>query len=339
MSILVTGCAGFIGFHTSKYLLERGEKVIGIDNLNDYYDVSLKKKRLKILQEANKENAKIKFSFYKFGLENEKRIRKCFKENKIKIVINLAAQAGVRYSIDNPHLYAKSNIIGFLNILEASKDNNIQHLVYASTSSVYGAIPSLPFKESTPADYPIQFYAATKRANELMAHSYSHLYNLPTTGLRFFTVYGPWGRPDMALFKFVKFILEGKQIQIFNRGNHQRDFTYIDDIVDGIVKVAFKQPKSDLSWIKNPSPDKSSAPFRIFNIGNNTSVNLLDFIKEIELQLGKKAKKKFVPLQKGDVKDTLSDISSISSYTNYKPKTSYKEGIKEFIRWYLDYYK
>tara|TARA_B100001027_G_scaffold216183_1_gene191814 strand:+ start:5773 stop:6792 length:1020 start_codon:yes stop_codon:yes gene_type:complete len=339
MSILVTGCAGFIGFHTSKFLLERGENVIGIDNLNDYYDVSLKKKRLKILQESIKENQKIKFSFYKFGLENEKKIRECFKENKIKIVINLAAQAGVRYSIDNPHLYAKSNIIGFLNILEASKDYSIEHLVYASTSSVYGAITSLPFKENIPADYPIQFYAATKRANELMAHSYSHLFNLPTTGLRFFTVYGPWGRPDMALFKFVKSILEEKKIQIFNNGNHQRDFTYIDDIVDGIVKVAFKQPKSDLSWIKNPSPDKSSAPFRIFNIGNNTSVNLLDFIKEIELQLGKKAKKKFVPLQKGDVKDTLSDISSISSYTNYKPKTSYKEGIKKFIEWYLDYYK
>ena len=339
MSILVTGCAGFIGFHTSKYLLEMGEKVIGIDNLNDFYDVNLKKNRLKILKKLSLENKKkAAFKFYKLNLEDKKKLHKCFEENKIKIVINLAAQAGVRHSLKNPDDYVKSNIIGFLNILEISKDTKIEHLVYASTSSVYGALPP-PFKETIPADHPIQFYAVTKRANELMAHSYSHLYDLPTTGLRFFTVYGPWGRPDMALFKFVKSILDDKPIQIFNNGNHSRSFTYIDDIVDGIIKITSKKAEPDPSWNINLYTDNSSAPFRIFNIGNDKTVDLMDFIEEIEKQLGKKAKKKFMPLQKGDVKTTIADISKIKKFIEYQPKTDYKEGIKEFINWYLEFYK
>lgn len=338
MKILVTGCAGFVGFHTSLNLLRRGDTVIGYDNLNDYYSVSLKKRRLEILKEESTKTGS--FIFYEADLCDIHQLELCFKEQGIEKVINLAAQAGVRYSIESPRTYADSNIIGFLNILELCRDFSVQHLTYASTSSVYGSLTSLPFEEKRPADHPIQFYAATKRANELMAHSYSHLFGIPTTGLRFFTVYGPWGRPDMALFKFVKNILAGEKITIFNDGNHMRDFTYIDDIVDGVLKINDKPALPDSNWDTfNPDIDSSSAPYKIFNLGNGNSVNLLNFIEEIEKNLNKKAIKEFLPIQPGDVKDTLSDTSSIRSYIDYNPKVNYKEGIKKFIDWYLSYYQ
>ena len=313
MKVLVTGCAGFIGFHTCLHLIQRGDTVVGYDNLNDYYSPDLKRRRLEILVEKSTKNGN--FIFYEADLCDIEKLELAFKENGIDRVINLAAQAGVRFSIENPRAYADSNIIGFLNILEMCKAYSIQHLTYASTSSVYGSLTSLPFEEKKPADHPIQFYAATKRANELMAHSYSHLFDIPTTGLRFFTVYGPWGRPDMALFKFVKNILEGKKITIFNDGNHMRDFTYVDDIVDGVIKINDKPAMPNNAWDSlNPDIDSSSAPYRVFNLGNGNSVNLLDFIEEIERNLNKTAVKEFLPLQQGDVKDTLSDTSSIRSH-------------------------
>ena len=336
MKILVTGNAGFIGYHTAKKLLNRGDEVIGIDSVNDYYDQELKRNRLKNLSKLSTKN---KYSFYEFDLCNQEEIKKCFAKERFDSVIHLAAQAGVRHSLKKPHDYIKNNIVAFLNILESSKDYSIEHLTYASTSSVYGANTKLPFSEKDGVDHPMQLYASTKRANELMAHSYSNLYNLPTTALRFFTVYGPWGRPDMALFKFTKKILEGKPIQIFNQGDHSRDFTYVDDIVDGIIKSSDYPAKPDISWDSNkPNPNSSFAPFRILNIGSSSPVSLIKFIEAIEDELGKKSKKEFLPLQPGDVRETYSDSSELKTLLNYNPSTPIKDGIKEFVNWYLEYY-
>ena len=333
-NILVTGSAGFIGFHTAKKLLDKGHEVVGIDNLNDYYSVQLKKQRLSILKQY--EN----FSFEKISIEDEKKLNACFDNTPFDYVINLAAQAGVRYSITSPKTYVKSNVEGFLNILENCRNHKIKHLVFASTSSVYGLNTRLPFKEENSVDHPAQFYAATKRANELMAHSYSNLFNIPTTGLRFFTVYGPWGRPDMALFIFVKNILEGRPIDLFNEGNHTRDFTYVDDIVNGIVKVLDKPAKKDKKWKSNlPNPDSSSAPFRIYNIGNSKPTKLKDFIKEIEKNLKIKAKINLKKMQLGDIEKTSADVSNLRKFVNYKPTINYKEGIRLFVEWYLNHYR
>ena len=333
-NILVTGSAGFIGFHTAKKLLDKGHEVVGIDNLNDYYSVQLKKQRLSILKQY--EN----FSFEKISIEDEKKLNACFDNTPFDYVINLAAQAGVRYSITSPKTYVKSNVEGFLNILENCRNHKIKHLVFASTSSVYGLNTRLPFKEENSVDHPAQFYAATKRANELMAHSYSNLFNIPTTGLRFFTVYGPWGRPDMALFIFVKNILEGRPIDLFNEGNHTRDFTYVDDIVNGIVKVLDKPAKKDKKWKSNsPNPDSSSAPFRIYNIGNSNPTKLKDCIKEIEKNLKIKAKINLKKMQLGDIEKTSADVSNLRKFVNYKPTINYKEGIRLFVEWYLNHYR
>ena len=331
MKILITGVAGFIGFHLANYCLKKKHTVVGIDNLNNYYDVKLKKDRLKILKKF--ENFKFQF----VDISNEKKINIIFKKYKFTTVINLAAQAGVRYSLENPQSYLKSNLIGFFNLINISKEKNIKHFVYASTSSVYGLNGDKTFKEKNLADHPIQFYAATKRSNELIAHSYSHLYNFPTTGLRFFTVYGPWGRPDMALFKFTKNIMENKKIEVFNHGNHQRDFTYIDDVVKVIYLSALKIPKKTKT--KNDPSCSLSAPFQILNVGGGTKVKLMSFIKEIEKNLKIKSKIKFLPIQKGDVKETSCDVKKIKKYLNYVPKVKYKIGIKKFIEWFKLYYK
>ena len=337
MKILITGVAGFIGFHVAKAALKRGDHIVGIDNINDFYDPSLKEDRLNHLDSLVKE-LKGKFTFIKGDITNEESINCCF-EPKLDRVINLAAQAGVRKSLEDPQAYVKSNVVGFVNILEACRHNKIQHLTYASTSSVYGLNGFLPFSERLMADHPIQLYAATKRSNELLAHSYSHLFNLPTTGLRFFTVYGPWGRPDMALFLFVKNILEGKPIKVFNNGRHSRDFTYIDDIVRGILDSSDEPAKPNLLWnSKEPDPSSSSSPFRILNIGNGKKVNLESYITEIERNLGRKAVKEYLPLQPGDVPDSLSDLSKISEEIGYHSTTSYKEGVSNFIDWYKGYY-
>ena len=318
MKILVTGSSGFIGFHLSKLLLEKGHKVHGVDNMNKYYDVKLKKTRLKILKK-NKN-----FSFAKINIENEKKLKKTFKKFKPKITIHLAAQAGVRYSIDKPRVYLDSNITGSFNIIEASHENNVKHLIMASSSSVYGANKKIPFKEIDKTETQLSVYAATKKANESMAHSYSNIWNIPITMLRFFTVYGPWGRPDMALFKFTKGVLENKKIDIYNFGKMYRDFTYIDDIVNGIILLINKAPnKKQKNKYKNDSLS-SVAPFRILNIGNTKKVFLLNFIKQIELVLGKKAIRNYMPLQKGDVKQTLSNTKLLKSITGYNPKTNYK---------------
>ena len=332
MKILVTGCVGFIGFHLSRKLILNGHTVIGIDSINDYYGTKIKFDRLKILKKNSK-----KFIFKKGDISNYLFVNKVFKELKIDQVVNLAAQAGVRYSIENPKAYLESNLIGFFNILDCSKKFKIKHLIYASTSSVYGNNSKLPFKEIRHADHPIQFYAATKRSNELMAHSYSSLYNLPTTGLRFFTVYGPWGRPDMALFIFTKNILEGKKIELFNYGNHIRDFTYVDDIVEPILRLIKKPPKKNKTKTSNPS--ESSAPFKIYNIGNNDPKKLMEFVKAIEKKLNKKAKIKFKPLQKGDVYETYADTSKLLQATGYKSKVDIDEGIGNFVDWFRNYYK
>ena len=332
MRILVTGCAGFIGFHVSKRLIEKGHYVIGVDSLNKYYDINIKFERLKILKKYKKN-----FLFKKLKLENFKLLNKIFKKYKINQVINLAAQAGVRYSIINPRAYLDSNLIGFFNILECSKINNIQHLIYASTSSVYGENSKVPFKESRHADHPIQFYAATKRSNELMAHSYSSLYKLPTTGLRFFTVYGPWGRPDMALFIFTKKILNGEKIDLFNYGNHIRDFTYIDDIVGPILKLIKIPPKK--KKISSFDPSESKSPFKIYNIGNNDPKKLMEFVKVLENKLKKKAKINFRPLQKGDVYETFADTNKLLKSTKYKSQINIETGIGKFVEWYRNYYK
>ncbi|MDB2515577.1 GDP-mannose 4,6-dehydratase [Candidatus Pelagibacter bacterium] len=335
MSILITGVGGFIGFHTASKLIDKNKKVFGIDNLNNYYDVKLKKKRIQILHQKKKN-----FIFFKDDINNKKFITKIFKKYKFKKVIHLAAQAGVRYSITNPEVYIKNNINGFFNILDLCKEYKVKHLVYASTSSVYGANTNLPYKENYSTDHPIQLYAATKKSNELMAHSYSSLFNLPTTGLRFFTVYGPWGRPDMALFKFTKNIINNKKIDVFNYGNHLRDFTYIDDIVSGIISAVNNTPKRNKSWnSKYPQSSSSNCPFRIFNIGNNKPISLMKYILEIERYLGKKAKKNFLKLQKGDIKATFSNTDKICKEIKFRSKTDVKKGIKNFIDWYKDYYK
>ena len=332
MKIYITGSAGFIGFHSTKKLLDKGFKVHGFDSMNNYYNVDLKKSRLNILRKYKN------FSFTKGKLENKKILHKSISNFKPKIIIHLAAQAGVRYSLDNPDAYLQSNIIGTFNVIEISKKINVKHLIIGSSSSVYGANKKFPYKETDKADHQISFYAATKKSIESLAHSYSALWKLPITMLRFFTVYGPWGRPDMAYFKFTKNILEGKKIDIYNNGKMYRDYTYIDDIVDGIYKLLNKTPK--LNTKKKFKNDSLSpvAPFRILNIGNTKKVYLLNFINTLENELNKKIDKNYMPMQKGDVYSTLSDTKLLKQITNYNPKTNYKVGIKKFIKWYLNYY-
>jgi len=338
LKILVTGNAGFIGFHTALSLLKRGDEVVGFDNVNDYYDTRLKEERLNILKTRARE-WKADYSFVRANLADRQALAACFKEHKPDRVIHLAAQAGVRYSLVNPHAYVESNIIAFTNILEACRNLETKHLTYASTSSVYGANTKMPFSEHHGVDHPLQFYAATKRANELMAHAYSHLYALPTTGLRFFTVYGPWGRPDMALFLFTKNILGDQPIKVFNHGKHTRDFTFVEDIVEGVIRASDQIARPNLDWdAANPDPSSSNAPFQIFNIGNNAPVNLSSYIEAIEEALGKKAIKEFLPLQKGDVPDTYADVKKLIGAVGYKPSTPVKEGVKAFVTWYRDFY-
>jgi UDP-glucuronate 4-epimerase len=332
-SILVTGAAGFIGFHLSQKLLNAGYQVFGLDNLNDYYDQRLKMSRLDILK-SNKN-----FSFHQLDLTDRNAINGLFSEHQFPYVVNLAAQAGVRYSLTNPHAYLESNLHGFLNILEACRHNNTKHLVYASSSSVYGANKKMPFSVHHNVDHPISLYAASKKSNELMAHTYSALYNLPTTGLRFFTVYGPYGRPDMALFLFTKAILENKPIDVFNNGKMRRDFTYVDDIVESIVRLVPRPSKPNAEWSgMTPDPATSFAPYRVFNIGNNKPVELLRFIEVIEEKLGKKAVKNLLPLQDGDVPETFADVEDLRLEVDFKPSTPIEEGIDKFISWYTKYY-
>ena len=334
MRVLVTGSAGFIGFTTSRKLLERGDEVLGIDNLNDYYDVQLKKDRLDLLKSFDK------FSFYQLDVSDKEGMNNFFKENNTDRVIHLAAQAGVRYSLENPYSYIDSNVLGFLNIIEGVRNYGTEHLVYASTSSVYGANTNLPFSASDSANHPLSLYAATKRSNELMAHTYSQLFNIPTTGLRFFTVYGPWGRPDMALFLFTNKILLEEPIEVFNNGNHTRDFTYVDDIVEGVIRVLDKPAIADINFdSSNPKPNTSNSPYRIFNIGSNNPQELMRYIETLESKLGKKAKKTYLPLQRGDVPDTEADVDDLEELFGYKPSTTIEEGIGGFVDWYLDYYK
>lgn len=333
-TILVTGAAGFIGFHLSSKLITHGYQVVGIDNLNDYYDVNLKRSRLTIL--LQNEN----FTFRQIDLTDKNSLDKLFAEFDFPYVVNLAAQAGVRYSITNPYAYLNSNLTGFLNILESCRHHGVQHLVYASSSSVYGANKNMPFSVHNNVDHPLSLYAATKKSNELMAHTYSSLYNLPTTGLRFFTVYGPHGRPDMALFLFTKAILEGKPIDVYNKGKMKRDFTYVDDITEAIVRLVPKaaQPNNDWNGMQ-PDPASSFAPYKIYNIGNNKPVELLRFIEVIEECLGKKAIKNLMPLQDGDVPETFADVEDLMREVDFKPTTPIEFGVKKFIEWYLSYYK
>ena len=333
MHILVTGAAGFIGSALALKLLERGDTVHGVDNLNDYSDVTLKKARLERL------STREKFSFEKLDIADRAGMESLFARNKFDAVMNLAAQAGVRYSIENPHAYIESNIVGFCNILEGCRHSKVGHLVFASSSSVYGANTRLPFSEHDNIDHPISLYAATKKANELMAHTYAHLHGLPTTGLRFFTVYGPWGRPDMALFKFTKNILEGKAIEVFNNGNMIRDFTYVDDIVEGVVRVMDRPAEPDPAWNSAaPDPARSRAPYRIYNIGNNKPVQLMRYIEVLERALGKKARIEMLPMQPGDVPATTADVSALESDIGYRPKTTVEEGVPRFVEWYRRYY-
>ncbi|HBC31519.1 MAG TPA: capsular biosynthesis protein CpsI [Clostridiales bacterium] len=330
----VTGAAGFIGFHLSKRLLDEGCTVIGFDNLNDYYDVTLKKARLDII--GKYEN----FTFILGDLQDKENLNRVFEEKHINIVVNLAAQAGVRYSITNPDVYIQSNIVGFLNLLEECRHHQIEHLLYASSSSVYGMNVNMPFSVHHNVDHPISLYAATKKSNELMAHTYSHLYKLPATGLRFFTVYGPWGRPDMALFLFTNAIVNGKTIKVFNNGKMKRDFTYIDDIVEGIIRLLNNPPKENKDWDKEKAdPGTSNAPYKVYNIGNNHPVELMDFIETIEEKIGKKAKKEFLPLQDGDVPMTYADVDDLIEDVGFKPQTSINEGIDRFVEWYKGYYQ
>ncbi len=330
---LITGAAGFIGYHLSERLCREGWQVTGIDNLNNYYDIHLKEARLDRLLKNNL------FSFSKIDLSDKSGLEALFKKEKIDVVVNLAAQAGVRYSLTNPHAYIQSNIVGFLNLLECCRYHPIGHLVFASSSSVYGANTRMPFNVHDNVDHPVSLYAATKKANELMAHTYSHLYGLPVTGLRFFTVYGPWGRPDMALFLFTRAILEGKPIQVFNHGRMQRDFTYIDDIIEGVFRVMKRIPESNPAWDGNsPDPGTSMAPYRLYNIGNNNPVSLMDFIVAIEKALGKTAQKIFTDLQPGDVPATYADIDDLTQDVGFKPETAIEDGIQRFVDWYQDYY-
>lgn len=334
MRVLVTGVAGFIGYHLCLRLLERGDEVYGIDNLNDYYDVNLKQARLdQLLPKKN-------FTFEKMDLCEREKLHALFARVKPQRVVNLAAQAGVRYSLQNPYAYTESNITGFINILEGCRHHTVEHLVYASSSSVYGAHTKLPFSVGDTVDHPVSLYAATKKANELMAHTYSHLYDIPTTGLRFFTVYGPWGRPDMALFLFTKNILAGKPIDVFNYGNHRRDFTFIHDIVEGVIRVLDKVATPDPNWnSKNPNCATSSAPYRLFNIGNNNPVWLKDFITAVEEATGKKAVQNLLPMQMGDVVETFADVQALTDYVDFKPATPIREGVKKFVDWYKSYHR
>ena len=348
MRVLVTGTAGFIGFHVAKRLLDRGDEVIGIDNINDYYDVNVKYGRLKELgfEEEEFTFAKRyqskkypKHTFYRIDLEDKAALEAIFKEYQPTHICHLAAQAGVRYSLTNPDAYIQSNIVGFMNILEACRHYEVKHLAYASSSSVYGLNEKMPFSVEDNVDHPISLYAASKKSNELMAHTYSYLYNIPTTGLRFFTVYGPWGRPDMALFLFTKAILEDRPIDVFNYGKMRRDFTYIDDIVEGVIRVIDNPAKPDSCWSgRRPNPASSKAPYRIYNIGNGSPVELMDFIEALEEALGKKAKKNMLPLQPGDVPATWADTTALQKDLGYKPNTPVKEGIKEFVKWYRSFY-
>ena len=334
MRVLITGVAGFIGFHLAKRLLARGDQVLGLDNLNDYYDVTLKEARL----------AQVKgqpgFRFHKLDLADREGIPRLFKEHEPEVVVNLAAQAGVRYAQQNPHAYIDSNLLGFANILEGCCHFGVKHLVFASSSSVYGANTKMPFSVHDNVDHPVSLYAASKKANELMAHTYSHLYGLPVTGLRFFTVYGPWGRPDMALFLFTKAILEGRPINVFNYGKMRRDFTYIDDIVEGMVRVLDKQPKPNPQWSgDSPDPGSSAAPYKLYNIGNNQPVDLMRFIEVLENQLGVKAAKNMLPLQPGDVPATYADVDDLVRDVGFKPGTPIEVGIERFVTWYRSYYR
>jgi UDP-glucuronate 4-epimerase len=328
--ILVTGAAGFIGFHLSKRLLAEGYDVIGVDNLNDYYDIRLKKERLSQLEKNDK------FTFYKVDLADQPSLNQIFENHSIPIVINLAAQAGVRYSISHPHSYVHSNLVGFVNILEACRHYQVEHLLYASSSSVYGANTKTPFSTQDSVDHPVSIYAATKKANELMAHTYSHLFTIPTTGLRFFTVYGPWGRPDMAYYSFTKDIIEGNTIQVFNNGDMLRDFTYIDDIVDGIVKLLDHPPVPDSN--RSLDPSTSHAPYKIYNIGNNRPVRLMDFINTLENLIDKKANIEFLPMQPGDVKETYADITDLQEAAGFSPATPLEIGLGHFVDWYKKYH-
>ena len=333
MKFLVTGAAGFIGFHTCKALLDRGDEVIGLDDLNSYYDVRLKQARLKQLEGRNG------FSFHKLDLVDRKGIEELFATTRPQRVIHLAAQAGVRYSLENPHAYIDSNIVGTLNVLEGCRHNGVEHLVFASSSSVYGANTALPFSVHQNVDHPLSLYAASKKANELMAHTYAHLYRLPVTGLRFFTVYGPWGRPDMALFLFTRRILAGEPIDVFNEGHHARDFTYIDDIVEGVLRTADKVATPNPDWSgDDPDPATSNAPYRLYNIGNDNPVDLMHFIACIEKALGREAKKNFLPLQPGDVPKTYANVDALVADVGFKPATPIEDGIAKFIAWYRSYY-
>jgi|TARA_B110000483_G_scaffold242134_1_gene326988 UDP-glucuronate 4-epimerase len=334
MKILVTGSAGFIGSMLSLKLLERGNEVIGVDNHNEYYDPKIKEARLEKLEKYST------YKHYRVDLSDQKNLEDVFKNNKPQKVVNLAAQAGIRYSVKNPLAYINSNIVGFAHILENCRQNKVEHLVYASTSSVYGANTKTPFSEHDSVNHPLSVYAASKKSNELMAHAYSHIYQLPTTGLRFFTVYGPWGRPDMALFKFTKAILEEKPIDVFNHGKHTRDFTFIDDIVEGVIKTLDSTATTNVNWKSDlPDPASSKAPWCIYNIGNNKPVQLMDYIEALEKILGKKAKINFLALQQGDVLDTHADIDDIKKKFSYKPTTSIIDGITKFVKWYKYYYQ
>lgn len=338
MKTLVTGNAGFIGFHVARRLLARGDDVVGIDVVNDYYDPALKEARLHELEKEARQ-ADGSYHFVRGDLADQATVDDLFGEHAPDRVINLAAQAGVRYSLDNPRAYIHSNIDGFVNLLEACRNHRTAHLTYASTSSVYGANTRMPYSEHHGANHPLAIYAATKRANELMAHSYSHLFGLPTTGLRFFTVYGPWGRPDMSPILFVKNILAGKPIQVFNNGNHSRDFTYIDDIAEGVIRASDQPARPNPDWdSSNPDPASSNAPYRIFNIGNNQPVKLLDYIRAFEEAVGKKAIMEMKPLQPGDVPDTYADASELDVAVGYKPATPIRQGVAEFVRWYREFY-
>lgn len=333
MTILVTGVAGFIGFHTARKLLARGDTVVGLDNLNSYYDVNLKKSRLRLLEDQPG------FSFVPLDVANKAGMDELFAHRKFERVVHLAAQAGVRYSLENPHIYTESNVTGFLNILEGCRHNEVKHLVYASSSSVYGLNKAIPFSIHHNVDHPISLYAATKKANELMAHTYSQLFSLPTTGLRFFTVYGPWGRPDMALFLFTKSILAGKPIDVYNHGNMVRDFTFVDDIVEGVVRTLDHVASPSLEWnAETPDPATSSAPYRVYNIGNNQPVKLIDFIHAIEDSLGKKATMNMMPIQPGDVPETIADVDDLARDVGFRPGTPIREGVARFVEWYRGYY-
>lgn len=332
--ILVTGAAGFIGFHVSKRLLQDGNLVVGLDSVNDYYDVNLKRKRIDLLKESGK------FHFEKLNLANKPALLEVFNKHKFEYVVHLAAQAGVRHSFTHPEAYVESNLTAFVNVLEASKTYEIKHLVYASSSSVYGANTKMPFSVADNVDHPLSLYAATKKANELMAHSYATVYKLPSTGLRFFSAYGPWGRPDMALFLFTKAILNNEPIEVFNDGKMKRDFTYVDDVVEGVCRLIPEVAKPDPEWnSEEPNVATSFAPYRIYNIGNNSPVNLMDFIRLIEAELGKKAKINFLPLQKGDVPIAYADVADLHEAIDYKPSTSIEKGVRNFIQWYKEYYK